>query len=204
MKPNVALVIDNNEEIGNITQPPVTGFMCRRYWFGSYGWQPYDDRKVLWTQFDSSEEMERALQEEEQKYGPRFNSKCREELNLCNHHGAFSHFRENCKPGGRTAMRTVQLVLKELIQKYHDKMRFAVLPTSNFGTGTQIVSQLKTQLGQWGMPHLDVNVINSHQPKYGKSTFEVDASSEQALKIPSKYYDGASAGELNQLLHNID
>lgn len=198
VKPNVALVIDNNEEMGNITQPPVTGIMCHRYHYGSYGWQPFHSTGVWWTQFDSSDEMERVLQEEEQKYGPRFNGKCRPEL--CN--DVYRHFREDCKPGGRTAMRTVQLVLKELIQKYRDKMRFAVLPTSNFGTGTQIVSQLKTQLGQWGMPHL--NVINSGQYQYSKNAFKLDAFSEQALKIPSKYYDGTSAGELNQLLHNID
>ncbi len=196
----MALVIDNNSMMGEVNPTPVPiGIMCRRYKYGTYGWQPDSFRDdVRWTQFDDNAEMDRILQEEIRNYGERYDTRPMCSNGRCNQ--VVRHFKEDCQPGGRTSMRIVQMVLKELIEKYRAKMRFSVVPVSNFHTEVQVKNQFQKQFEQWGMPHIN----DKHHAKYSKEDFKLDVFTQQASTISSKYYDGASDSELSQLLHNID
>ena len=205
VKPNVALILDNNRLMGEVSQPPIQGIMCRRHIYGTYGWQPTrSNKEVWWSQFENEAELDKVLQEEELYYGKYGDGKtppCASIPDGCSK--GIRHFKRSCQPGGRTGMQTVQLVLTDLIKKYRDKMRFAVVPVSNFYTETQVNSQLQKQIAQWGLPLLDTR--NSGNPNiYTKATFEIDPNTQMALKIPAKYYDGQSDAELKELLNNIN
>ena len=196
VKSNVTLIIDNNETMRTVRDTtPAIGKKCRRYTVGggevngNINWRPaWDGESGAYDQFDTDEELDEQIKKEEEKYK---NATWKDE----EAYNYVRHFKNDCQPGGRTDMRTVQLVLKEMIKKYRDKMRFAVIPVSNFYSETQVNSQFKKQIEQWNM----------YQDEYNnKKYFKVDENTQQSMAIPSTFFEGVTDAQLEQLLKNID